>query len=207
MNNGIFFTLKELATRPGHSIKEYLLGKRASHMNYMSLFVLLSGLGILLDGYSKVSLATIISTNKEEQSLISNYFNFVRDNPKTFIFITIPIIAFFTFQFYKKSKFNYSEHLILNIYKASALLIISKLIVLFSIITSNISFLKVINQIVDYGIIAYSFWFLYQFFYDENLYSKAGIITRTILSVVLGMLFSSIFMFIYWFITVMILKL
>lgn len=198
--NPIFFTLKELATRPGDSIREYLLGKRVNHMNYMSLFLLLSGMGVLIDKYTNFSLADVTTNDDAGKKMLANYFNFVRDNPKTYIAITIPIVAVFTFLFFKKSKFNFSEHLILNIYKSSALLVLAKVVSLFSFITSNITFLKAISQLVEIGVFAYSFWFIYQFFNDKTLYSKPEIITRTSVSVLLGLLLSTLFMLIYWII-------
>lgn len=194
----IFFTLKELATRPGHSIREYLLGKRVTHMNYMSLYLLLTGAGIFLDKYAKVSTATIASTNSADTKILAQYFDYLKENPKTYIFITIPIISIFTFLFYKKSKFYFSEHIIMNIYKASALLVITKITVLFSTVITNIAFLKIMNQTAGIFIAIYSFWFLYQFFNDPKLYSKIGIITRTFFSVFLGIVISTLFIFIYW---------
>ncbi|MGL2988030.1 DUF3667 domain-containing protein [Flavobacterium sp. RSSA_27] len=196
----LFFTIKELFTRPGHSVREYLAGKRVNHMNYMSLFILLSAIGIFLDKYAKVSMAALSAEDKASEKIMVNYFNFVRDNPKTFIFITIPIISAFTYLFFKKSKFNFPEHLIMNVYKASALLILSKIVTLFSILSSNIALLKFVDQLVSYGTTGYSIWFLYQFFYDSKLYSKAVLIIRSTVAVLFGLLFSTIFMFIYWLI-------
>jgi hypothetical protein len=200
VKNPAFYTLKELATRPGDSIREYLLGKRVNHMNYMSLFLLLSGIGIFIDQYTHFSLADVTTDDEAGKKILANYFNFVRDNPKTYIAITIPIVSIFTYLLFKKSKFNFSEHLILNIYKASGLLVLTKIVSLFSFITSNLTFLKAISQMTEIGVFAYSFWFVYQFFYDKTLYSKFAIISRTSVSVVLGLLISSLFMLIYWII-------
>lgn len=196
--NDLFFTLKELFTRPGLSIREYIEGKRVNHMNYMSLFLLLSAAGLFLDKYVQVSEAAISSTDSGTIKILAHYYDFIRDNPKTFIFITIPIVSVFTFLFLKKSKYNFSEHLIMNVYKASAVLIITKTVTLLSIVTSNVAFLYFINQTVGYVVFSYSIWFLYQFFDDDKIYSKVSIFSRTALSVLFGMLFSTLFMFLYW---------
>jgi Protein of unknown function (DUF3667) len=201
VNSPIFFTLKELATRPGHSVREYVLGKRVNHMNYMSLFLLLTGIAVFLDKYAKHSIIEYTSIEGgSEKKLLQNFFTFVRDNPKTYIFITIPIVSVFTFLFFKKSKFFFSEHLILNIYKSSALLVLTKIVTVFSIFISNLAVLKIINQIINYCVFAYSCWFLHQFFYDSKIYSKANIIIRSIFSTLLGMTFSTLFLLIYWII-------
>jgi len=196
----LFFTLKELFTRPGLSIREYIEGKRVNHMNYMSLYLLLSAAGLFLDKYAKVSEAAISATDSGSVKILSQYYDFVRDNPKTFIFITIPVVSVFTFLFLKKSNYNFSEHLIMNVYKASAVLIITKTVTLLSIVTSNIAFLYLINQALGYVVFGYSVWFLYQFFDDTKIYTKVSIFSRTALSVLFGMLFSTFFMFLYWLI-------
>lgn len=40
-DKGFFFTIKELFTRPGHSIREYVKGKRVKHFNYFATVLLL----------------------------------------------------------------------------------------------------------------------------------------------------------------------
>lgn len=198
--NGLFFTLKELATRPGYSIREYILGKRVNHMNYMSLYLLITAGVVFIEKYVKISEAELISSDKSSQQLMAQYFKFLEDNPKTVIFVTIPFLSVFTFLFFKKSNFNFSENLILNTYKASALLLISKIVFLFALITSNTTFLKAINELAGYGAFAYSFWFLYQFFYDKEKYSMLSIITRITSAIVFGILSSTIVLFLSWFI-------
>ena len=36
VNKSLFYTLKELFTRPGHSIREYIQGKRIRHFNALA---------------------------------------------------------------------------------------------------------------------------------------------------------------------------
>jgi hypothetical protein len=202
VNSPLFFSLKELVTRPGDSIREYIEGKRMSHMNYMSMFLLLSGVGLFLDKYITNPSVMLAGTNEQTKSFLKKYFEFIDDNPKAFIFITIPIISLFTFMFFKKSKYFFSEHLIMNVYKASALLVLTKGVAVFTIFSSNLVFLEVINQMISISTLAYSFWFLHQFFYDRTLYNKIEIFTKTGLAIILGTFFSSLTIFIYWIVNI-----
>jgi len=197
----IFFTLRELFTRPGYSIKEYIQGKRVNHMNYMSFYLLLTTIGIFLDKYAKVSMAKLSTNDKNSEELLSSYFDLLKNNPKTIIALTIPIVSVFTYLFFKKSKFNLPEHLIMNIYKASAILVITKVVTIFSLGISNLSFLRIVDEVAFYGTIGYSIWFIYQFFEDDKLYSKKNLIIRSCVATLLGVFFSRISVLIYWLLT------
>lgn len=166
----------------------------------MSLYLLITAGVVFIEKYVKISEAELIISEKESQQIMTVYFNYLKENPKTVIFVTIPFLSLFTFLFFKKSSFNFSENLILNTYKASALLLISKIVFVFALITSNTTFLKAINELAEYGAFAYSFWFLYQFFYDKEKYSMVSIITRITSAILLGMLLSNIVLFFSWLI-------
>jgi Protein of unknown function (DUF3667) len=44
LDKGILFTTKELFTRPGHSIREFLDGKRVRHFKPISMVIILAGI-------------------------------------------------------------------------------------------------------------------------------------------------------------------
>ncbi len=50
-DNGIFYTIKQLLTRPGHTIREFIDGKRVKHFKPLSLVVVLATLYGLLYHY------------------------------------------------------------------------------------------------------------------------------------------------------------
>lgn len=60
IDKGILFTLKELFTRPGHSIREYIQGKRINHYHFLSLLLIIVGAFI----YSFYDLNKILSTQQ-----------------------------------------------------------------------------------------------------------------------------------------------
>lgn len=48
VDKGFLFTIKELFTRPGHSMREFIEGKRANHFNYFSLVLIILGCNSLI---------------------------------------------------------------------------------------------------------------------------------------------------------------
>src|ERR1035437_8773131 len=55
-DKGILFTTKELFTRPGNSIREFLEGKRAKHFQPISLVLVLAGIYGLLFHFFKINM-------------------------------------------------------------------------------------------------------------------------------------------------------
>ena len=57
VDKGILFTAKELFTRPGHSIREFLQGKRVKHFKPISLVIILAGIYGFLSHYFHIDLS------------------------------------------------------------------------------------------------------------------------------------------------------
>ena len=97
--------------------------------------------------------------------------------------ILIPIYTFFTLIWFYKSKLNFSEHLITNIYKTCGDIVIG---ILFSIglyIYPKISFWATVYPFSSLLAIAYSTWFYQNFF--KHYYKDAGIVFLKSLAAVL----------------------
>ena len=71
VNKGLLFTAKELFTRPGHTIREFIEGKRVNHYKPILLVFVLAGVEGLLNHYLPL---------KEMMSKIK-----VTDNKKKFL--------------------------------------------------------------------------------------------------------------------------
>src|SRR5208283_4811746 len=56
IDKGILYTTKELFTRPGHSIREFIEGKRVRHFKPISLVLVLAGIYGLLYHFFKINM-------------------------------------------------------------------------------------------------------------------------------------------------------
>ncbi|MFY8127347.1 MAG: DUF3667 domain-containing protein [Chitinophagaceae bacterium] len=136
---------------------------------------------------------------KEQEKIFNGFERFTKENPKLFYLILIPIYTFFTLIWFYKSKLNFSEQLITNIYKTCGDIVIG---ILFSIglyIYPKISFWTIVYPFSSLLLIAYSTWFYQNFF--KHYYKDAGIVFLKSLAAVLCVqlfigIIAAIFMFI-----------
>jgi hypothetical protein len=179
IDKGILFTTKELFTRPGYSIREFLQGKRVNHFKPISLVIILAGIYSLLSHYF-------------ELNLFSNYYEF-KGSGQSFIqikeavgkmtewfsrhysivsLIQIPIFSVGTYICFKKAKYNYIEHLVINSFIAGQKLILHLLTFPIYYWLRNSTFSRPIDQIID--IIGYllACWTIYQLFNEFNKFQR-----------------------------------
>jgi len=115
-DKGILYSLKQLFTRPGNSVREFIEGKRVHHFKPLSLVVVLATLYGVLYHYFKIDY--FINTQ-------SDYLNYEKVNElmathySWLTVATIPLYSIGTFLVFKNQGYNYFEFFVLNTFKAS----------------------------------------------------------------------------------------
>jgi len=161
IDRGIFYSAKELFTRPGHSIREFIEGKRINHFKPISLIVILATIYGVLYHNSHIHLMT--SPNNSELNL--NEFNEWAATHFAWITLaTVPLYTIGTYICFRKQNYNLIEYLILNTFKGSQRLFAH--IALFPLLyyyndTPHITTITSINYVIDLILI---FWTNIQFF-------------------------------------------
>ncbi|WP_131537667.1 DUF3667 domain-containing protein [Pedobacter nototheniae] len=190
VDKGIAFTLKELFTRPGHSIREFIQGKRANYFSFVTLILLIITASSLLSPYVHIKLADLMPI--QNKSIMNTFEDFATKYPKVLVLITIPVNSFFSFIWFRKSRLNYSENLVLNSYKAASELVIALIFSIFAVFCSNIKILTFFYfWIITPAITIYGFWYYFQFFSGFG-YSKKALFFRSILVIFTYSLFQAI---------------
>lgn len=179
LDKGFLFTIKELFTRPGHSIREYIQGKRVQYFNYFTLFLILLGINHFVQNYSSVNNVELYG-----KEIVSGYMTLAENYYKVLKFISIPFWACVVYLFFRKSKQNYLEMLILCMYMMCGMLIIYLIFEIFLIICNDLSVLKAIKRIIDFFTVVYFFWFIYQYF-SVFYYKKYSLIVRSLVCTIL----------------------
>jgi hypothetical protein len=111
---------------------------------------------------------------EEQQKIFESFDRFPKENPKLFYIILLPIYTIVTFMWFYKSKLNFSEQLILNIYKTCADIVVGILITLGFYIYPKISFWVNAFPFATLVVIVYGTWIYYDFF---KLYYKDKTVT------------------------------
>ena len=190
VDKGILFTIKELFTRPGHSVREFIQGKRVNYFSFVTLILLILTASSLLAPYVHIKLSDLMPRNTE--SMMNSFEKFTAKYPKVLLILTIPVNSLFSFIWFRKAKLNYSENLVLNSYKASAELIIGLSFTILAIFCTQIKTLTFIYfSIITPSVFIYGTWYYIQF-YSAFGYSKKALLFRSILVIISYSLFQVI---------------
>jgi hypothetical protein len=115
-DKGILYSLKQLFTRPGHSIREFIEGKRVRHFKPISLVVVLATLYGLLYHYFHIDTFNDV----QDPNLDFVFFNEWFATHFSWITIaTIPIYTVGTYLVFRNQGYNFVEFFVLNTFKAA----------------------------------------------------------------------------------------
>ncbi|MCV2484878.1 DUF3667 domain-containing protein [Flavobacterium sp. SH_e] len=172
-DKGILYSLKQLFTRPGHSVREFIEGKRARHFKPLSLVVVLATLyGFLIHYFH-------ISYFKGESNEYLNYENLNEWIPSHFSWVTIatiPLYTIGTYAVFRNQGYNFIEFFVLNTFKASQRLFVQILtfpILLYLNKTDHMQLFSSFTYIIGLILI---FWTNIQFF-DKIPTAKAFLLS------------------------------
>lgn len=117
IDEGFFYTLKCMFTRPGAMVQDFLDGKRVKYFKPLAYVVIMSAMcTLLLKGIEWVTAkaAGVQMVPAHEESFFKHYFSL-------FIFIMIPFASLVTWVTFLRKKYNYWEHVVANTYIAAQL--------------------------------------------------------------------------------------
>jgi hypothetical protein len=120
-DKGVLYTSKQLLTRPGATIREFIEGKRVSHFKPLSLVIILATIYGLLYHYFHINVMPEIDSSISVNDKINfeKFNEWVATHYAWTTLFTIPFYALGTFIAFKKQGYNFIEHLILNSFLAA----------------------------------------------------------------------------------------
>lgn len=191
VDGGILYTLKELFTRPGHSIREYIEGRRQNHFKPVLLIMILGTLTILLNHWinGKVNLLGQIFTTEgdistiEDQQMkqtaesllagITAVTQWMNEHYAITNLLLIPFFALAFFIAFKKFRLNYPEWLVVSTFVTGQHMVLYILLIVIGKKIGNFNGLFVILSV------GFMIWTMLQYF---SQHKKAGIVLRTLLA-------------------------
>lgn len=166
-DTGVLFTAKELFTRPGDSIREFIEGKRVKHFKPISLVIILATFYGLLRHLFHFSILDKKSVSEIQGVDYENLNEWISHHYSWIILLSIPMFSVASFVVFRKQGYNFIEHFVLNSYMASQRLIFR--IAIFPVIkyfsqSENITLFVDFLMLMD---IVFIFWSYITFF--QNL--------------------------------------
>jgi hypothetical protein len=133
-DKGIFSLLRQLIKKPGLVAKEYVEGKRRKYFSPLNFFLIVAGVYVftvnVLNGGNQTSsvfekqiaAAHQIKDPEKKQQVLAAYeragksLRFINKYANFVAMFATPFITIFIWLCYKKGKYNYTEHLVANLY-------------------------------------------------------------------------------------------
>ncbi|WP_370521823.1 DUF3667 domain-containing protein [Dysgonomonas sp. HDW5A] len=184
VDKGILYTIKELILRPSQMLKGYLSGKRAKHFKPFAFVTILATIYGFLSHYLHIyPNVDIISSSSQTQSAIQITFDWLYKHYALITYLLIPFNALFSFILFRKSNYNYFEHLVINSYMIGIqILFLIILLPLHYIFPTLNLFLPLLLSYL------YMSWTFYRIFENNLFKSIIKIIGIIIFSSILGLL-------------------
>lgn len=166
LDKGFLFTIKELLTRPGYSIREYIEGKRSQHFNYITFLLLMIAFSLFVQVSFGTNIANMVQP--EAKDAVQYLMHLYQKYMKEMYMITIPLYALSTFIVFRSTKQNYAEHLVMNTYKEGGVLMISTVLTAIMLQIENKKLLMISSLLMSLIGFIYYYWFYRQYFKPEN---------------------------------------
>ncbi|MHA4845305.1 DUF3667 domain-containing protein [Flavitalea antarctica] len=180
-DNGLLHTLKEMTVRPGHTIREYMEGKRVDHFNPFLFVILLGGFAVFLFATADVKLiSTVVDLHAIESShaiLAHQYFLIPA-------FIMTLLFAITDYFIYREKKYIMPELIVSNIFQMGqllALVILSfPLLYLQDAYKIDFGWQLELRSVIKAIMVVYFFYVRYQLYDAKN---NPGVIVKIALQV------------------------
>lgn len=160
LDTGYIHTLKELAIRPGHTIREYLQGKRSKHSDPLLMLLIIGGLcSVLYNHYHLKTLSSVdLSTFKGEMQMVSLKFYVLA------FFGYSLVLSLFDYLIFRYKGYNYFELLVMNIFACIEILFLLILLVPVFLLLGSSEVIIYLRFAISLSLMAYLIFVRYQFF-------------------------------------------
>lgn len=125
INKGFLYSVKELLTRPGETVREYLEGKRVKHYKPILLVFVLAGLNGLLS--QKIDYKAFMPKNDVKNIVATEMpkiMNWIFSHYALVELALLPIFSLCSWLAFKKYGYNYVENIIINCFASAQRLLI-----------------------------------------------------------------------------------
>ena len=168
IENGFFPTIKALTLSPGPTIKSYLQGKRLQLTIPMRYLIVMGAIAAIITIRYKVFAGEGTGAPFEFLKFMDkDFWEYANEFITILNIVTVPVFAFFSFLFFRRAGFNYSENLIMNMYLTAHQLFI--LLLFFPFIELFLDSRSSILYIYTAVTFVYNFWVYISFFNWWNL--------------------------------------
>ena len=130
VDKGFPYTFYQLIKRPAQALDEYLAGRRVRYYRPLSYVLIMSTICVLIVSRIRIYMQELqqhLGKPLVHTSFLSHY-------QAVFIFLMIPLAGSITWLVFRRNKYNFWEHILINTYLAAQLNVLLVLISIFSLL-------------------------------------------------------------------------
>ena len=167
-NKGFMYTIRELFTRPGDTIREFLEGKRVKHYKPLLLVFVLAGINGYLSLQMDLNRMMQQYSNPKVNSVIMAEYTKVMHwffaHYSMFEILALPIVSLASWLSFKKWGYNYIENIIINCFASGQRLIFSTFcLILYLLLPMEIAMkVSLYTAIITFALTIWTYWTLYK---------------------------------------------
>jgi len=197
VDKGIFYTIKELLVRPKDTIKGYLEGKRINYFRPFAFIIILGTVYAFIAHFFQVYPESVLMPDMGAE--ITQRYNIILEwlygHYSIMMLAVTPLYALSTYWVFRKSGYNYLEHLVIYAYIMGIQIFLSLVCYGFYYYFSSV-WIVVATVALGY---CYNIWVLVQFFHKGSwLKTVVKAIISFILAFIMVFITSSLISAIYY---------
>jgi len=117
IDKGILYTLKQLFTNPGQTIRLFVEGKRVKHFKPLAFLLVMAGLYAFVNHFFNTNMIPVGPTGVKNADISVHAVNdYLKEHFEIFVLLELPLISFVYYLFFKRYGTNYIEQLVINAY-------------------------------------------------------------------------------------------
>lgn len=183
INKGLLYTAKQLFTRPGKTVSDYIDGKRVQHYKPILLVFVLAGLNGLLTHYLNLGRVMQFSNTGTDKKMAFDpvkFFDWITSHYALIELIFLPIVAFSSWLAFKKWGFNYIENIIINCFASGQRLLYGIATFPILYLFKDTKYFLILSSIIGFPVYLLTIW-LFIDLYNYNNKNLGSIILRFLL--------------------------
>jgi Protein of unknown function (DUF3667) len=189
IDKGFFYTLGVLISSPGQALKNYLAGKRVKFFKPFAFVIIMSTIcTILIKGIHYLINLRFQILN--EGRIINFERFFFEKYISILIFLLIPLLSFITWLCFRKQKYNYWEHFLVNTFLAAYLNVFFLLISMYQLVKYYVTN----NFQVNYTLFMFLFMSYYGYAFARLMNSKGNRLQNIFIILLMNFFLATIYM-------------
>lgn len=180
-----FDTVFVLVKRPGDFVKKYFKGDRARYYKPISFFMFIASLVLLLFLTFHISAPDnkIFEDFTNDKDLAAKLDDFNSQYLTGILFVQFPIIAFFTWLFFKRREHYFGEHLVANAFFIGEVNIYKILLFPIYLAVNHTNAVNTLDEVYALLVVGYYVYAFYDWLYSRKTWK--GFLTILVFVVVL----------------------